>query len=181
MVKSEGLKMNSTFQVGDRVRIPLGRRQLLGIITEDRGAIGLHGRHLYQVMVPMDPYEPTTYELPGEEMERIDESVETQECLDSMLVKNYLLHGGLITILRSNISGGRNQPRVWLCLDSLGNVTHTFETDRGVIGGQTVPFSAIHGDRIFTPKREEVLSFLRSFRLDRSEAERIIHEVGTAP
>ena len=29
----------------------------------------------------------------------------------------------LVSILRSNVSGGKNQPRVWLCLDQLGNVT----------------------------------------------------------
>ena len=96
-------------------------------------------------------------------------------------IEAYLIHGGLIGILRSNLSGGRSQPRVWLRPDTIGNVTHTFERERGVVGGEVVPFMAVHDDKVFTPKRKEVLSFLRSFNLDPTDAERIISSVGTAP
>lgn len=62
----------SSFQVGDRVRVDFGRRKLTGVIVEDRGAIGAHGRHLFQVDFPMDPFEPMSVELPEDEMEDRD-------------------------------------------------------------------------------------------------------------
>jgi hypothetical protein len=65
--------------------------------------------------------------------------------------------------------------------DSAGNVTHTFEDERGVVGGEPIPFMAVHDDRIFSPKREQVVSFLQSFHLDRPAAERILSVIGTAP
>lgn len=173
--------MSSVFRVGDRVQVSLGRRRLPGVITEDRGAIGLRGRHLYQVLVPMDPFEPTTFELPEDEIERMEGSVESGTTLGKNKVIDYLANGGLIAILRSNYTGGRNQPRVWLRPDSAGNVTHTFEKERGVVGGATVPFMAMHDDKIFSPKRGEVLSFLQSFDLDCPAAERVISLVRTAP
>ena len=70
-------------------------------------------------------------------------SLEKNEIID------YLKHGGLIAMLRSNLAGGKNQPRVWLCRDTLGNVTHTFAEDRGLLGGGLVPFGALQdGGRI---------------------------------
>ena len=173
--------MSSTFKVGDRVRIPLGRRSILGVITEDRGAIGLRGRHLYQVLVSMDPFEDATFELPADEIEPMDEFAERGSVLRKEQIVNYLVNGGLIAILGSNLSGSRDQPRVWLRPDSVGNVTYTFEKERGVVGGGVVPSMAIHDDKIFSSKREEVLSFLQGFDLDRPDGERIVSSVGTAP
>jgi hypothetical protein len=171
----------SSFQVGDRVRVDFGRRKLTGVIVEDRGAIGAQGRHLFQVDIPMDPFEPMTMELPEDEMEAIPPGTELARPIDPQRIIDYLINGGLISILRSNLSGGKNQPRGWLCLDQLGNVTHTFVPERGVIGGQLVPFRAVHEDKVFTPKRNAVLSFIESFGLSRQEAEKIVSDVGTAP
>ena len=173
--------MSSAFRVGDRVRFPLGRRRITGVITEDRGAIGIRGRHLYQVVVPMDPLGSTTFELPEDEIESVDECVESEIVMEKEKIEAYLIHGGLIAILRSNLIGGRNQPRVWLRPDSIGNVTHTFEQERGIVGGKTVPFMAVQGEKVFSPKREEVLAFLEGFRLERLSAEHILNSVGTAP
>jgi hypothetical protein len=171
----------SRFNVGDRVRVDLGRRKLTGVIVEDRGAIGAQGRHLFQVDIPMDPFEPMSMELPEDEIEAIPPGTEVTRPIDKQRVTEYLVNGGLISILRSNLSGGKNQPRVWLCLDQLRNVTHTFVPERGVIGGQLVPFLAVHHDKIFTPKRDSVLSFVESFGLNRQEAEKVVSEVDTAP
>ena len=171
--------MKPAFRVGDRVQIPLGRRKLAGVVIEDRGSIGVRGRRLYQVSVPMDPFDPATYELPEEEIEPMDEPAEAE--MDKREVANYLANGGLMSILRSNLAGGRDQPRAWVRPDTLGNVTHTFVKQRGILGGGDVPFMAIHGDKVFSPKRGEVLSFLQSFHLDRAEAEKILKAVGTAP
>jgi hypothetical protein len=151
------------------------------VIVEDRGAIGPQGRHLFQVDIPMDPFEPMRVELPEDEIEVIPAGTEAARPIDKHRIIDYLVNGGLISILRSNLSGGKNQPRVWLCLDQLGNVTHTFIPERGVNGGQVVPFSAVHDDKVFVPKRDSVLSFVESFGLSRQEAERVVSELGTSP
>jgi hypothetical protein len=169
------------FRVGDRVRVGFGRRKLVGVIVEDRGAIGAQGRHLFQVNIPMDPFDPMTVELPEAEIEAVAAESEPDFEIENDKIIDYLKNGGLIAILRSNISGGKNQPRAWLCLDHLGNVTHTFISDRGIIGGQPVPFWAVHDDKVFRPERDSVLAFLRSFGLTRQEAEAVVSEVGMAP
>ncbi len=170
------------FKKGDRVKIALGQRKLTGEIVEDRGALGAHGRHLFRVHVFMEPYEPMMLELPEDEMERFPVEAEPQPSIEKRKAIEYMINGGLISILRSNIAGGRNQPRVWLCLDQLGNVTHTFIPERGVVGGEVVPFSAVHDDRVFTPKRKCVTSFIeKSFKLTPQEAQRVINEIGVAP
>jgi hypothetical protein len=170
-----------SFRVGDRVRVDFGRRKLTGVIVEDRGPIGIQGRRLFQVDLPMDPSEPMSVELPEDEMELIPPEAEDKQPLDKLKVIDYLINGGLVSVLRSNLSGGRNQPRAWLCRDQLGNVTHTFIPERGIVGGQLVPFLALHEDKIFAPKSDSVLSFIQSFGLNRQEAEKVVSEVGTAP
>ena len=169
------------FHVGDRVRVDFGRRKLTGVIVDDRGAIGAQGRHLFQVDIPMDPFEPMSVEVPEDEIEAIPPGTEVTGPIDRQRIVDYLVNGGLISILRSNLSGGKNQPRAWLCLDQLGNVTHTFVPDRGVMGGQLVPIGAVHDDKVFAPKRDSVLSFVESFGLNHKEAEKVIAGVGTAP
>jgi hypothetical protein len=170
-----------SFHVGDRVRVDFGRRKLSGVIVEDRGTIGVKGRRLFQVDIPMDPFEPMSVELPEDEMELIPPGADGTQPMDKQKIIDYLIHGGLVSILRSNLSRGRNQPRVWLCPDQLGNVTHTFIPERGVVGGQVVPFSALHEDKVFAPSLDSVRSFLQSFGLNRQEAEKVVSELGTAP
>jgi hypothetical protein len=162
----------TSFHVGDRVQIDFGRRKLTGVIVEDLGAIGAHGRRFFQVDIPMDPFEPMSVELPEQEIEAMAPGTE---------IMGYLVNGGLISILRSNLSGGKNQPRAWLCLDQLGNVTHTFIPERGLTGGQLVPFWAMQEDKVFTTKQDAVVSFVESFGLNHQEAKKVISEVGMAP
>lgn len=59
----------SMFHVGDHVAFSLGNRKVRGIIVEDRGAIAAGGRRLFQVKVPLDPGEPTLFEMPLDEIE----------------------------------------------------------------------------------------------------------------
>jgi len=129
----------------------------------------------------MDPFDPMTVEMPEDEIEAVSTEEKVPPTIDKSKIIEYLESGGLVSILRSNISGGKNQPRVWLCLDNLGNVTHTFIPERGVIGGQVVPFWAVHDDKVFSPKRDAVLSYLQSFGLNQQEVEKVVSEVGTAP
>lgn len=169
------------FHVGDRVKVQLGPRKLTGMISEDRGPIGVRGRRLFQVQVPTDPYEPMILEVAEDEIEAIPPGAEEPQGLTNKEMIDYLMNGGLISILQANLTGGRRQPVAWLCRDQFGNVTHTFYAERGMVGGQVVPSRALHDNRVFTPRKDAVLGFLRSFGLSLPEAEQVIAEVGTSP
>ena len=173
--------MNSTFAVGARVRVPFGVSKVVGTIVEDRGFIGVQGRRLVRVLIPVEPDEPISFEIPEEDLEPLPDLTTKDKKLDPDAVIKYLKIGGLASILRSNLSGGQNQPRAWLCLDQLGQMTHTFVAERGFLGGETVPFMAVEGMRVFLPKRDEVLLFLGGFGLDQSQAEKVVAAVGTYP
>ncbi|MFO0965639.1 MAG: hypothetical protein U0793_08660 [Gemmataceae bacterium] len=66
-----------------------------------------------------------------------------------------LASGGLISILRSNLGGGRNPPRAWLCLDQLGNVTHTFIPERGT---ESVGLSRRKAERVLSESRHSAMT-----------------------
>lgn len=168
-------------KIGDRVKIDFGRRQLTGAVVEDRGAIGIQGRRIFVVSVPMDPLDPMLVELPEDECETLAPELTSRPVLDKQRVISYLSNGGLIAILQSNTSGSRSQPGAWLCLDTLGSVTHTFVPERGVIGGETIPFSVLCENKVFTPRRNEVEKFVQSFGLNPREAQRVVAHLGTAP
>jgi len=147
---------------------------------EDRGSIGVGGRRLYRVHVFVDPFEPMSFELSEDEIEAPDgETVEPPMEKDKVIA--YLKCGGLLSILRSNLPGGKNLPGVWLRPDNLGNVTHTFVPARGGLGGLPIPYGAIRGVKIVSAKRGQVLSLLESFGLSPAEAEEVVAEVGTTP
>ena len=44
-----------------------------------------------------------------------------------------------------------------------------------------VPFFALHEDKVFTGKENEVVGFLASFGLGRAEGKEVVAAVGTAP
>src|SRR5437762_2746085 len=112
------IRENSSFHVGDRVRIDLGRHKLTGVVVEERGPLGVRGRNVYQVRVPMDPLDPMMVELPEDEIEAVAAETAATSSIEKEKVIEYLSNGGLISILKSNRSGGKNQPRAWLCLDN---------------------------------------------------------------
>jgi hypothetical protein len=152
------------------------------VIVEDHGPIGIGGRRLFRIEVFADPDEPIPFLVPADELEPEDNLDQQRKLLEKSRIIDYLKQGGLVAILQSNSSGGRSQPRVWLCLDNLGNVTHTFAAERGLIGGATVPFWTLYeNNKIFSAKQEEVIAFLGAFGLNRAEAEDIIQTVGIAP
>ncbi len=167
------------FRVGDQVIVPW-QKPIVGEVIEDRGTIGHRGRHHYTVRIPMDPDEPTIIQVAGDYL-RPAPAADKKVPVAARIVA-YLSDGGLISILRSNTGGGASPPRVWLRSNGPEDLVHTYEPSRGVIGGQIVPFNALHGpDRIFAPKVDEVASFLRSFGLDEVQADEVIRAVGTAP
>ena len=57
------------FREGDRVRFQLGTRWVAGLVTEDRGAIGMGGRRLYTVEFRSDAAAaPSHVELPADDL-----------------------------------------------------------------------------------------------------------------
>jgi hypothetical protein len=65
-----GRKMSSqVFQVGDKVQFRLAGRSVAGHIREDRGPIGVGGRHLYLVVYALGKDDSYEIELPAEEIE----------------------------------------------------------------------------------------------------------------
>ncbi len=167
-----------SLSVSDTVRFTLGTTPMRGVIIDDRGPIASQGLRIYRIRVPNAPYDDQVFEMPEDELSP-DSHRDLPITTDAIV--NYLQHGGLLRILRSNLSGGRSQPRVWLSRDTLGNVVHTFLEGPGHIGGATVPFYALHNDRILTPKLDEVTEFLKTFGLSQEDAKRVTKTVGTAP
>ena len=148
------------------------------VVIEDRGPIGVNGVRIFSVRVPNDPYDDMVFEMPEDELAPAKNGV--QKISEDEII-DYLKHGGLLQILRSDLSGDKNQPRVWLTRDSLGNVVHTYSAERGIVGGGTVPYSALYEYRVSAPKRDEVLAFLSTFGLSKQKAKQVVDSVGTAP
>jgi hypothetical protein len=169
------------FQVGDQVTFSYGRSTMTGEITEDRGPLGLEGRRIYQVRVSRDPFEPETWEMSEDDLEPAPDRETLRAGMNMSEVEAYLARGGLVTILQSNLSGGRDQPHVWLRPNTLGNVTYTFAEERGVLGGEKVPFLLLHDGKILTHRKDEAIAYIQTFGLDRDAAERVVAAVGTAP
>lgn len=56
------------WKVGDRVRFRFGASQVIGVIIEDRGPIGVGGRRLLTVQARIDPMNDIVLEMPAEEL-----------------------------------------------------------------------------------------------------------------
>lgn len=162
--------------MGDTVWFTLGTTPIHGVVIDDRGPIGANRVRIFRIRVPNDPYDEDVFEMPEDELVLEDKSIESIPVAD---IVSYLKHGGLLQILKANMSGGRNQPRLWLAHDSLGHVVHTFIAERGKVGGATIPFSALHDNRVFEPKLGEVLTFLSTFGLSQRDAQEVVAAVGT--
>ena len=60
------------YREGDRVSFLYGSERVEGVITEDRGNLGVGGRRLYRVQVPSDPSsEGWDIELPVEDLQLV--------------------------------------------------------------------------------------------------------------
>jgi hypothetical protein len=169
------------FKVGDRVRCQhFIYPYLRGTIAEDRGLRGIDGRRHYVVSIDSDPFEPDPRLVTEDQLEL---DLTPPAPLEKPEILRFLKNSGLIRLLMTNPSlDGPKDPRVWLCRDQLGNVTHTFAAERGQVGGAPVPFAAFWDSaHIRTEKREEVAAYLLTFGLTPEEAEDVIRAVGVAP
>jgi hypothetical protein len=68
------------FHKGDFVTFRLTTRAVRGEVKEDRGPIGVNGRHLYLVEFLLDPdsTSPSHIELPADELQVIRDTVSKQ-------------------------------------------------------------------------------------------------------
>jgi hypothetical protein len=104
-------KKNGRFKVGDWVAFPYGTRNLIAQVAEARGPLGVNRRHLYRILVPSESGEPDSFEMPDDELAAAGPP-------DKTAIIRYLKEGGLVEMLRSNLNGGRHQPKVWLTCTS---------------------------------------------------------------
>ena len=163
------------FRVGDWVTLKhYGTPGVFARIIEDRGEFGAPLHRVYRVRLQDDPEALDAFETS-------EENLEPAPLPDKPAVLRYLREGGLAAILSGNLAGGVNEPRAWLTFGPRGDLVHTFSADRGLIGGATVPFFALHDGKVFEAKAKEVLNFLTTFGLTRHEAEDVLRGVGTAP
>jgi hypothetical protein len=168
------------FHVGELVKARFGGEWVGSRITEDRGPMGGMGRHLYQVSIPNDPFEPMITERLEEDLQPYDPAREPPRQISRREIIDYLKQGGLIAILLQN-QGGNHPPSAWLRAKEGGGGIHTFDPERGQVGGQAIPARATYFTKVFTPKRAEVAEYLRTFGLTPEEAEEVLKAVGTAP
>ena len=68
------------FQKGDLVRFQLGTRPVQGQVKEDRGPIGVKGRHLYLVEFRPERLSSSLsqVELPAEELQLAEDAITTE-------------------------------------------------------------------------------------------------------
>ena len=129
-------RQEARFRVGDWISFRYGPRQVWAQVIEDRGPLGVNGRRLYRVRMDQESGESVAFEVTEDDL--------TPAQPDRTEIIDYLTRGGLLQILRSNLGGGPRQPRVWLTFNPHGRLSHTFTAERGLVGGATVPFFALH-------------------------------------
>jgi hypothetical protein len=64
------------FRKGELVRFRLGTRSVQGEVKEDRGPIGVKGRHLYLVEFRPEPQavSPSLIELPSDQLQSVQDT-----------------------------------------------------------------------------------------------------------
>ncbi|HEY7424048.1 MAG TPA: hypothetical protein VH682_07415 [Gemmataceae bacterium] len=167
-------KKSGPFRLGDWVSFLYGVESAIAQVIELRGPLGFKGRHVYRLRFAGDSDDTNAFELS-------EDSLEAAPLPDKEAIVNYLKEGGLVAILFGNLEKKREQPKAWLTYKRRGGVTHTFLAERGVVGGAPIPYFALHEEKVYTGKKEEVAAFLTTFGISRTEAEAILAAVGTAP
>src|SRR5579871_4111836 len=160
-MKCRNSKPVAKFRVGDRVQFESGgpkwRHTVWGTIVEVRGPIGINGRRLYFIDVPMDPDEPLRTVMEEDELE--PDTISRVPLKKSEIID--FLKKRLPGIVFWNPSTEHEDPVVWLGRDSPGEITYTFSPRRGMIGGKLIPELALcKGRRIDARKKDEVAEFL---------------------
>jgi len=182
------------FRVGDWVVFRYSGQSLVGQVVEEPPPPGVTPHRFYRVS--LDPSEPYAFEIAAAleagfspegslrptELQFKDEELQPAVLPDKADVCSYLKRD-LVAILKSNLVPNRPSPQVWITFAAgqTWRLTHTFTPRRGLVGGATVPFSALHADKVLTTKKQEVIDFLASFGLTSADAEDVLHTVGLSP
>jgi hypothetical protein len=172
---STARKTKRRLRVGEWVFFPYGTWPAFAQIIEDRGRLGVKGRRIYRIRLDRDPDDGGPLETEKNE-DRLEPAV-----LDKTAVLRFLREGGLVAILQGHLVRQKEPPRAWLSFTVLGKVIHTFDRSRGIIGGAPVPYFALLEEKIYAPKKDDVVKFLTSFDLTRDESEDVVRSIGTAP
>jgi hypothetical protein len=106
------------FKVGDWVSFPWGTGNMYAQVIEERGPLGVGGRHIYRIRYELESVEPDSFEMPDDDLDPVPQP-------DKPAVMRYLKEGGLVAMLQSNLCGGGDQPRAWLTYTSRGELAHT--------------------------------------------------------
>lgn len=168
------------YHTGTPVVLQYGVIPTLARVIEERGPLGVDGRHIYRIRILNGGEDTEAFEMPEDELSPVTLARED--------VINYLASGGLIDMLGRNQGGGPNPPRVWLTYSPRRKepkgwelvVAHTFIAEEGILGGEPIPFFVLTGRKIFEPEKRKVLQFLKSFDLNGADAEDVIRRVGVA-
>jgi len=175
---SQASSASTGLKVGDKVwvSLPIGRG--CGTVVEDRGPIGRNGRHLFRVIVPNDPYGADDFLVGEDDVEHLtkDEEQNLMSRLSPAAIQDYLIHGGLVSMLVNH-----SPEPVWLRPGPQGSLTYTYVEGYSMTGGDPAPTGALFGEKIFSPKRNAVLRFIKSFGLNDADAHEVVHTIGVAP
>jgi hypothetical protein len=128
--------------------------------------------------VPNHPYSSDNFLVGEDEIEHMSqkEQATLRERLDPQAIKDFLIQGGLISMLV------RNSPEaVWLRRGPHGKLTYTYIEGYSATGGAPAPVFAVSEERVFSGKRDTVIEFLKSFGLPDKDAEEVVTTVGTHP
>jgi len=96
-----------------------------------------------------------------------------------MSLVDYFANGALLNILGT--SSGPHPPLVWVTAQPDGSFRYGFTQDPNSVGGQSAPFGTVHEEKIFLPKKEQVIEYLQTFGLSKADAELVALRIGTEP
>jgi len=158
------------FPLGSWVTFAHAQRSVRAQVIEDRGPLAPSGPRVYAVRIDDPDVEPQV-------LDRAEDALEPAEP-DWGPVFAYLA-GNLVKILEHGRQGGR--PKVWLSFGPQGQLTLTYQAERGWLGGAKIPFGAVEHGALFAPMKESVLKFLQGFGLSADDAERLYVRVASTP
>jgi hypothetical protein len=71
-------KAKPKFKVGDAVTLEWGFRRVPAVILEDRGQLGVGGRRIYRIEMPVDSSDPVQFEIPEVDLAPAEAETELQ-------------------------------------------------------------------------------------------------------
>jgi hypothetical protein len=79
VIRRSKMSGKTTIHIGDLVQFRYGRSKVIGTVKEDRGPIGVKGRHLYLIYFSPEPEYSSQIELPADQIELVKGTVSLGE------------------------------------------------------------------------------------------------------